>query len=639
MYIIIPLGGLGTRFKKFGYNNPKPLVNVFGKPIIFWLLDNLNLTCVDKILIPYNKELQKYNFEENIINKYPKYKFKFLELESDTRGATETILKMLDTLSLEMNDCPILSLDGDNFYNCDIITQWNGENKIFTFEDYNTESIYSYIKFENEKIIDIIEKVKISDFACCGSYGFNSWKNLKYYCNYIIDNNNLQKGEFYVSNIIKQMISDKIIFRNSIIPKEHYICLGTPLHVKIFCNNCPKFSNVTKKTMIEHKRICFDLDNTLVSYPLISGDYTSVKPIDNNIEFLRSLKQAGHTIIIYTARRMKTHGGNTGKLMKDIGKITFDTLDKFNIPYDEIYFGKPHADFYIDDKAINAFSELDKEIGFYNSKIDTRDFNNLIIGNTIEVLKKTSNNLEGQINYYLNIPARIKELFPFFFSYDNVSYKWYDMEKINGIPISKLFIKNELTLDLFSLILTNLNKIHDCQTNETFELNIYENYCKKLKNRYENYNFTKFDNIDTIYNDIYSKLEEYENNKLGKIAMIHGDPVFTNIIINNLGKIIFIDMRGKIDKVSTIRGDILYDYAKIYQSLIGYDEILNDTYVNQDYKDKLISFFRDKFIEKFNEDYWKYLSYITASLLLSLIPLHNNDKCYKYYNLIKKIIS
>jgi capsule biosynthesis phosphatase len=638
MLIIIPLGGLGDRFKKFSYNNPKPLINVFGKPIIFWLLDSLNLNNIEQILIPYNKELKKYNFEDELINKYPKYKFKFLELDGNTRGATETVLKILETLSIEINDCPILSLDGDNFYNCDIITQWNGENKIFSFKDFNIDPIYSYIKFENEEIIDIVEKIKISDFACCGSYGFNSWKSLKNYCNYVIDNNILQKGEFYISNVIKQMISNKIIFKNSIIPKEHFICLGTPLHVKIFCNNCPKINNITKTPMIEHKRICFDLDNTLVTYPIINSDYTSVKPIEHNIEFLKLLKQAGHTIIIYTARRMKTHNSNTGKLLKDIGKITFDTLEKYNIPYDEIYFGKPYADFYIDDKAINAFSELDKEIGFYNSKIDTRDFNNLTTTNIIEVLKKNSNNLDGQIYYYLNIPSKIKDLFPFFFSYDTINFKWYDMEKINGIPISKLYIKNELNLDLFSSILSNLDKIHECTIVESFELNIYENYCKKLKNRYESYNFKNFDDIDNIYNNIYLKLEEYENKNLGKIVMIHGDPVFTNIIINNFGKIIFIDMRGKIDKVSTIRGDILYDYAKIYQSLVGYDEILNDVYVNPDLKDTLISHFKKKFMEKFNEDYWIYLSYITASLLLTLIPLHNNDKCHKYYNLIKKII-
>ena len=59
--------------------------------------------------------------------------------------------------------------------------------------------------------------------------------------------------------------------------------------------------------------------------------------IKRNIEYLRYLKSFDHTIIIYTARRMKTYNGNIGKLMADIGKITFDTLEKFSIPYDEIF--------------------------------------------------------------------------------------------------------------------------------------------------------------------------------------------------------------------------------------------------------------------------------------------------------------
>ena len=64
MIIIIPLGGLGTRFKKNGYSKPKALINVFGKPIIFWLLDCLNVgKCT--IYIPYNKEYSKFS---NVIN-------------------------------------------------------------------------------------------------------------------------------------------------------------------------------------------------------------------------------------------------------------------------------------------------------------------------------------------------------------------------------------------------------------------------------------------------------------------------------------------------------------------------------------------------------------------------------------------
>ena len=41
--ILIPIGGIGSRFKKNGYNNPKSLINIFGKPIIYYLLKNLIL--------------------------------------------------------------------------------------------------------------------------------------------------------------------------------------------------------------------------------------------------------------------------------------------------------------------------------------------------------------------------------------------------------------------------------------------------------------------------------------------------------------------------------------------------------------------------------------------------------------------
>ena len=71
MIILIPLGGLGTRFSNSGYNLPKPLINVMGKPIIFWLLDSLNISDNTIIYIPYNQELNKYRFEEQLKKRYP----------------------------------------------------------------------------------------------------------------------------------------------------------------------------------------------------------------------------------------------------------------------------------------------------------------------------------------------------------------------------------------------------------------------------------------------------------------------------------------------------------------------------------------------------------------------------------------
>ena len=108
----------------------------------------------------------------------------------------------------------------------------------------------------------------------------------------------------------------------------------------------------------------------------------------------------------------------------------------------------------------------------------------------------------------------------------------------------------------------------------------------------------------------------------------------TNIIINSYDKIKFIDMRGKLGDVKTIYGDYLYDWAKLYQSLLGYDLILQDKEVSSVYKNKLLEYFENYFIKLFSIEEFYELKMITNSLLFTLIPLHNNNKCEEYFNMI-----
>lgn len=249
MIILIPIGGLGTRFKKLGYENPKALIKVCNKEIIFYLIDNLieskKFNDIDFIYIPYNKEYLKYEFESVLKNKYSNVKFKFLPLEKDTDGAAETIFIALS--KLEVPDSPVLCLDSDNFYQCDIIKKWNGKNSIFTFLDKSSEGKFSYVKGDNE-ITDIVEKEKISNYANCGGYGFESYKMLIKYCDQIISKNIRQKNEFYTSGVIKLMIDDKITFYNINIKNKDYFSLGTPEQVEEF-----------------ESPYLFDLDGTLVN--------------------------------------------------------------------------------------------------------------------------------------------------------------------------------------------------------------------------------------------------------------------------------------------------------------------------------------------------------------------------------------
>jgi aminoglycoside phosphotransferase len=279
---------------------------------------------------------------------------------------------------------------------------------------------------------------------------------------------------------------------------------------------------------------------------------------------------------------------------------------------------------------------MEKLLGFYNDTISTREYND-IIENTIQIFKKMSNDLSGEIYYYNNIPSEIKDMFPLLIDYDS-NNKWYKVEKINGISLTNVFLSELLTSESLLNIMNSIKRIQNVTIDYSkIDINIYANYCDKLKDRYENYDYSCFPDSEKLYNELYSSLENYEKNKLGKLSVIHGDAVMTNILINNFGKIKFIDMRGRIGDRISIYGDYLYDFGKLYQSLIGYDKILQCKQISKSYEEAMIKTFEEYFIKLFSYEALKNLKIITKSLLFTLIPLHNNEKCKEYYDLIKRI--
>ena len=644
MIIIIPLGGSGSRFKNFNYRLPKPLIRVLGEPIIFWLLDNLVFTSkITFVIIPYNNELSKYNFESLIQNRYPVLNFIFIKLENETRGASDTILYGLEYLEKNnITDQPIISLDGDNFYLTDILSLWDGTDTVFSFIDNSDSAIYSYLELKDNNIINIAEKNKISNIANTGAYAFESWKILKTYIHRVIDKHLMQNNEFYLSGVILYMIQNNYKFKCQIIDLKSYISLGTPLSVRLFANNFPVISATNDKSLLEKKSIMFYLENVL-----FDNNYNIIQ---NNINFLNYLKKIGNRIVLKSSYSINY---KLQMIDSNYGKFIINLLDKNNVQYDELYFEQTDykIDFIIDDINKNyIFDNFERETGFYESMIRPRDFNIIDISSMETVRKKSndffSKNLIGEIYYYLNIPLTLKDMFPILIDYDNINYKWYKMEKINGIPISKLFINSELTELILNNVMNSFNRMHktinqyllDCYQN----IDIYANYTIKITSRYNKFKeiYTEFPDHERYFNLLTKYLNNYREIQLGKIGIIHGDPVLTNILINNLNKLKFIDMRGELDGVLTIFGDCFYDWAKLYQSLIGYDEILHNTELNSEYKRKIVSFYEIKFVSLFDDKQLEYLKIITASLLFSLIPLHynNKEKCQKYYLLMRNIV-
>ena len=101
------------------------------------------------------------------------------------------------------------------------------------------------------------------------------------------------------------------------------------------------------------KRLIFDLDDTLCTTQ--NGDYANAQPITEVVEKLREYHRQGFTIVINTSRNMRIYQGNIGAINKNTLPIIIDWLGRHDIPYDELYVGKPWCGFegfYVDDKAI-----------------------------------------------------------------------------------------------------------------------------------------------------------------------------------------------------------------------------------------------------------------------------------------------
>jgi len=120
-------------------------------------------------------------------------------------------------------------------------------------------------------------------------------------------------------------------------------------------------------------RICIDLDGVIAGFKKEGETYFDVAPIEGAIEKLNKLRENGHYIIIFTARHMKTCNGDIGKVTAKVGKTTLDWLAKHEVPFDEIYFGKPWADVYIDDNAVrfttwNEIKDTGEELPIHNEE-------------------------------------------------------------------------------------------------------------------------------------------------------------------------------------------------------------------------------------------------------------------------------
>lgn len=205
--IVIPMAGRGSRFADAGYVMPKPLIDVFGHPMIEYVTRNIKPNCEHKfIYICQEDHLKKYGLAEELNRMSPNCEI--ITIDHITEGAACTVLlaeRFID------NDDPMMIANSDQFVDTDIndylVAMGNKDGLIMTMPADDPK--WSFIKYDEEGNVTMVrEKEVISNEATVGIYNYKHGKDFVKYAHQMIEKNIRVNNEFYVAPVYNEMIDD-----------------------------------------------------------------------------------------------------------------------------------------------------------------------------------------------------------------------------------------------------------------------------------------------------------------------------------------------------------------------------------------------------------------------------------------------
>jgi len=240
--IVIPMAGHGSRFTNAGYRDPKPLIPVFGKPMIELVIDNLKPSCKHRfIFICQAEHLHLYPLRNLLETKAPECKI--IEVSKVTEGAACTVLLAKEYIN---NADQLMIANCDQYIDIDINRYLNSmtpdkDGLIMTMKESSNK--WSYIELSPlKKITRVLEKEVVSDEATVGIYNYQHGADFVQAAESMILKNLRVNNEFYVAPAYNEMIAvgKEIVFFNIGTLGNGMHGLGTPQDLENFLTLGPK---------------------------------------------------------------------------------------------------------------------------------------------------------------------------------------------------------------------------------------------------------------------------------------------------------------------------------------------------------------------------------------------------------------
>ena len=256
--VIIPMSGIGKRFIDAGYKEPKPLIEVDGKPIIEHVIElfpgesDFTFICNDKHL----RETNMYSVLQNIC---PTSKIHDVSVEN-RQGPVHAVSLIYDNIDDDKE--VIISY-------CDYGTSWNYDNFLLDTRNRNADGAiacykgfhphmlgkdnYAFLreKEEGSRFMDAIQEKqpftnnRMNEYASNGTYYFKSGSIMKKYFSKLINNGIKVNNEYYVSMVYNLLVNDGLSV--NIFEIDNMLQWGTPYDLENYKDWSKYFSNIIKE--------------------------------------------------------------------------------------------------------------------------------------------------------------------------------------------------------------------------------------------------------------------------------------------------------------------------------------------------------------------------------------------------------
>ncbi len=203
--VVIPMAGEGSRFKKKGYDTPKPFIDVNGKPMIERVIESINIPNKRLILI----------VRESHYDEYKKYLEKIVgenDLLIPALPEEGAVCSVLFSHYHTNNKNPMIIANCDQILDFDMnnviqdVEDKELDGSILTFQEDEGSRKWSYAKVVNGKVTSVREKVPISNQATIGVYYFSRGEDFVNASIDMIIRNERVNNEFYVCPVYNYLI-------------------------------------------------------------------------------------------------------------------------------------------------------------------------------------------------------------------------------------------------------------------------------------------------------------------------------------------------------------------------------------------------------------------------------------------------